>query len=204
MEQAVISSPLGPLTLFAEDGHLTALVYGDYGGYDDLPLFREAKRQLEEYFAGQRHTFSLPMAPDGTEFQCRWWQVLQDIPYGTAISYRELADRVGSPRAFQAVGQANGRNPLPILIPCHRVIASNGTLGGYSGGVERKRYLLQREGFPCRNPSLESQDGKGRWAPIDSQPSHQVLWAVTEARRFHSCPPSGQVPGRGCILRQRR
>ena len=71
MEQAVISSPLGPLTLFAEDGHLTALVYGDYGGYDDLPLFREAKRQLEEYFAGQRHTFSLPMAPDGTEFQCR-------------------------------------------------------------------------------------------------------------------------------------
>lgn len=93
MEQAVISSPLGPLTLFAEDGHLTALVYGDYGGYDDLPLFREAKRQLEEYFAGQRHTFSLPMAPDGTEFQCRVWQVLQDIPYGTAISYRELADR---------------------------------------------------------------------------------------------------------------
>lgn len=68
MEQAVISSPLGPLTLFAEDGHLTALVYGDYGGYDDLPLFREAKRQLEEYFAGQRHTFSLPMAPDGGVF----------------------------------------------------------------------------------------------------------------------------------------
>ena len=152
MEQAVISSPLGPLTLFAEDGHLTALVYGDYGGYDDLPLFREAKRQLEEYFAGQRHTFSLPMAPDGTEFQCRVWQVLQDIPYGTAISYRELADRVGSPRAFQAVGQANGRNPLPILIPCHRVIASNGTLGGYSGGVERKWYLLQREGVSVPGP----------------------------------------------------
>ena len=152
MEQAVISSPLGPLTLFAEDGHLTALVYGDYGGYDDLPLFREAKRQLEEYFAGQRHTFSLPMAPDGTEFQCRVWQVLQDIPDGTAISYRELADRVGSPRAFQAVGQANGRNPLPILIPCHRVIASNGTLGGYSGGVERKRYLLQREGVSVPEP----------------------------------------------------
>ena len=120
--------------------------------HDDLPLFREAKRQLEEYFAGQRHTFSLPMAPDGTEFQCRVWQVLQDIPYGTAISYRELADRVGSPRAFQAVGQANGRNPLPILIPCHRVIASNGTLGGYSGGVERKRYLLQREGVSVPEP----------------------------------------------------
>ena len=146
MEQAVISSPLGPLTLFAEDGRLTALVYGDYGSYDDLPLFREAKRQLEEYFSGRRQTFSLPLAPDGTDFQRRVWQVLLDIPYGTAISYRELADRVGSPRAFQAVGQANGRNPLPILIPCHRVIAANGTLGGYSSGVDRKRYLLQLEG----------------------------------------------------------
>lgn len=115
MEQAVISSPLGPLTLFAEDGHLTALVYGDYGGYDDLPLFREAKRQLEEYFAGQRHTFSLPMAPDGTEFQCRVWQVLQDIPYGTAISYRELADRVGSPPGLP--GRGSGQRAEPASHP---------------------------------------------------------------------------------------
>ena len=151
MEQAVISSPLGPLTLFAEDGHLTALVYGDYGGYDDLPLFREAKRQLEEYFAGQRHTFSLPMAPDGTEFQCRVWQVFRTSPM-------ELPSPTGSWRiawglpGLQAVGQANRRNPLPILIPCHRVIASNGTLGGYSGGVERKRYLLQQEGVSVPEP----------------------------------------------------
>ena len=120
MEQAVIHSPLGPLTLFAEDDHLTALVYGDYGSYDDLPLFREAKRQLEAYFAGQRQAFSLPLNPDGTAFQRRVWQSLCDIPYGRVISYRELAAQVGSPRAFQAVGQANGRNPLPILIPCHR------------------------------------------------------------------------------------
>lgn len=111
MEQAVIHSPLGPLTLFAEDDHLTALVYGDYGSYDDLPLFREAKRQLEAYFAGQRQAFSLPLNPDGTAFQRRVWQSLCDIPYGRVISYRELAAQVGSPRAFQAVGQANGRNP---------------------------------------------------------------------------------------------
>lgn len=146
MEQAVIYSPVGPLTLFAEDDSLTALVYGDYGGYDDIPLFREARRQLDEYFEGQRQDFHLPLRPEGTEFQKKVWQVLCRIPYGQLISYRELAARVGSPRAFQAVGQANGHNPLPILIPCHRVIAADGTLGGYSGGLERKRFLLHLEG----------------------------------------------------------
>lgn len=146
MEQAVIYSPVGPLTLFAEHDFLTALVYGDYGGYDDIPLFREARRQLDEYFEGQRRTFHLPLCPEGTDFQKKVWQVLCRIPYGQLISYRELAARVGSPRAFQAVGQANGHNPLPILIPCHRVIAADGTLGGYSGGLERKRFLLHLEG----------------------------------------------------------
>ena len=152
MEQAVIYSPVGPLTLFAEDDFLTALVYGDYGGYDDIPLFREARRQLDEYFDGQRQTFHLPLRPEGTEFQKKVWQVLCRIPYGRVISYRELATRVGAPRAFQAVGQANGHNPLPILIPCHRVIAANGTLGGYSGGLERKRFLLHLEGHDLPAP----------------------------------------------------
>lgn len=146
MEQAVIYSPLGPLTLFAEADHLTALVYGDYGNYDDIPLFREAQRQLEEYFARQRQTFALPLNPGGTAFQTRVWQQLCEIPYGSVISYRDLACRVGSPKGFQAVGQANGRNPLPILIPCHRVVSANGTLGGYSGGLDRKRFLLKLEG----------------------------------------------------------
>ena len=155
MEQAVIHSPLGPLTLFAEDDHLTALVYGDYGSYDDLPLFREAKRQLEAYFAGQRQAFSLPLNPDGTAFQRRVWQSLCDIPYGRVISYRELAAQVGSPRAFQAVGQANGRNPLPILIPCHRVVGSGGSLTGYAGGLENKIKLLE----------LESADLGGLYRP---------------------------------------
>ena len=150
MEQAVISSPLGPLTLFAEDNCLIALVFGNYGGYDDIPLFREAQRQLEEYFSGQRRNFSLPMNPEGTEFQRRVWMALTEIPYGAPISYRELAVRVEAPKAFQAVGQANGRNPLPILIPCHRVIAANGTLGGYSGGLERKKFLLELEGYACK------------------------------------------------------
>lgn len=156
MEQAVYDSPLGPLTLFAEEGSLVALVYGDYGGYDDLPLFREAVRQLEEYFSGQRQTFDLPLNPDGTDFQRKIWKLLSQIPYGTAISYRDLAVRAGAPRAFQAVGQANGRNPLPILIPCHRVIAANGTLGGYSGGVERKQFLLELEGIPFHIPKARA------------------------------------------------
>ena len=150
MEQAVFPSPLGPLTVFAEGNTLTALVFGDYGGWDDTPLFRETGRQLEEYFAGMRRSFSLPLDPAGTEFQLRVWRALCGIPYGTTVSYKELARRVDSPKGFQAVGQANGRNPLPILIPCHRVIAAGGGLGGYSGGVERKRLLLELEGAAYR------------------------------------------------------
>lgn len=153
MEQSVIYSPLGPLTLFAEDGCLTALVYGDYGNYDDIPLFRETRRQLEEYFSRRRQTFQLPLKSVGSDFQQKVWDQLDQIPYGTVISYRELADRVGVPQGFQAVGQANGRNPFPILVPCHRVIAANGTLGGYSGGVERKRFLLRLEGAAFREPA---------------------------------------------------
>ena len=150
MEQTVIQSPMGPLTLFAQDNHLTALVFGDFGGYDHLPLFEMARRQLEEYFAGVRQNFDLPLDPGGTDFQRRVWRALLDIPYGKAISYRELARRVDRPKGFQAVGQANGKNPLPILIPCHRVIAADGTLRGYSGGLDRKRFLLDLEGIPYK------------------------------------------------------
>ena len=150
MEQAVIYTPMGPLTLFAQENRLTALVFGDFGSYDYLPLFGETQRQLEEYFAGSRQNFDLPLDPSGTDFQRRVWRALMDIPYGTAISYRELARRADCPRGYQAVGQANGRNPLPILIPCHRVIGADGTLGGYSGGLDRKRFLLDLEGVPYR------------------------------------------------------
>lgn len=147
MEQAVISTPMGPLTLFAEENCLAALVFGDYGGYDHLPLFEGTRRQLEEYFAGTRQNFDLPLNPSGTAFQRRVWRALLDIPYGTALSYRELARRADCPKGYRAVGQANGKNPIPILIPCHRVIGADGTLGGYSAGLDRKRFLLELEGI---------------------------------------------------------
>lgn len=105
----------------------------------------EAVRQLREYFSGRRISFNLPLAPEGTEFQLRVWGRLQDIPYGETISYGELAKRVGNPKASRAVGAANGLNPLPIVIPCHRVIGSNGRLTGFGGGLPTKETLLTLE-----------------------------------------------------------
>jgi methylated-DNA-[protein]-cysteine S-methyltransferase len=110
------------------------------------PVLQRARAQLEAYFAGELRDFDLPLALRGTEFQRRVWSALCEIPYGTAISYAELARRVGSPRGFRAVGQANGANPVGIIVPCHRVIASDTKLGGYSGGLDRKRWLLAHEG----------------------------------------------------------
>lgn len=150
MEQTVIQSPMGPLTLFAEENRLTALTFGDFGGYDHLPLFEEARRQLEEYFAGTRQNFDLSLDPGGTDFQRRVWRALTKIPYGKAISYGELARWADCPKGFRAVGQANGKNPLPIIIPCHRVIGADGSLGGYSEGLDRKRFLLDLEGIQYR------------------------------------------------------
>lgn len=103
-------------------------------------------RQLEEYFAGRRHAFDLPLAPAGTDFQHRVWRALSIIPYGKTISYGELARRIGNPRASRAVGLANGANPLPIIVPCHRVIGANGSLAGFGGGLPIKQALLSLEG----------------------------------------------------------
>ena len=105
----------------------------------------EAIRQLRDYFAGRRTGFDLPLAPEGTPFQRAVWRQLQDIPYGATISYGELARRVGNPKASRAVGSANGANPIPIVIPCHRVIAADGKLGGFGGGLPVKRALLALE-----------------------------------------------------------
>ncbi|HMD44874.1 MAG TPA: methylated-DNA--[protein]-cysteine S-methyltransferase [Acidimicrobiales bacterium] len=105
----------------------------------------ETRRQLGEYFAGSRRAFDLPIDPVGTEFQRRVWWALADIAYGETISYKELARRVGRPTAYRAVGQANGANPLAIVLPCHRVIAHGGGIGGYGGGVDAKRVLLDLE-----------------------------------------------------------
>lgn len=105
----------------------------------------EAKRQLEEYFAGERREFELPLASQGTDFQHRVWDELRRIPFGQTISYGELAERIGKPSASRAVGQANGKNRLPIVVPCHRVISHDGTLGGYGGGLPTKQALLDLE-----------------------------------------------------------
>ncbi len=145
-------TPLGRVMLAArEDGALARLRVGER--FDapaewrrhDAP-FSEAKRQLDAYFAGQLERFDLPLAPEGTAFQQRCWQVLTEIPFGETISYGEQARRVGRPGAARAVGQANGANPLPIIIPCHRVVAADGGLGGYTGGLSIKRRLLVLEG----------------------------------------------------------
>ena len=149
-----MQSPLGELLLTAEDGVLTGLFMpaeahepppgaerGDRG-------FATVRRQLEEYFAGGRRTFDVVLAPPGTAFQQRVWDELQRIDYGQTISYAELAARIGRPTAIRAAGAANGANPISILIPCHRVIGSDGSLTGYGGGLEAKRALLDLERTP--------------------------------------------------------
>ncbi|MDF2838751.1 MAG: methylated-DNA--protein-cysteine methyltransferase [Evtepia sp.] len=142
---AVFSSPLGPITVRTNQSSIISLTFGDLGDRDQTELLSEARLQLDAYFCGKLKFFQLPLFYRGTEFQHRVWTTLQKLPYGITISYRELAERVDSPRGFRAVGNANGKNPLPILIPCHRVIAHNGSLGGYSSGLERKRFLLALE-----------------------------------------------------------
>lgn len=142
-------TPVGPLLLVASDGALTTLHFGGGPGpgeRDDAdPVLVAAAEQLREYFAGDRKEFELPLAPVGTEFQRTVWERLREIPYGTTITYGELARRVGNPAASRAVGLANGRNPIAIVVPCHRVIGSDGKLTGFAGGMDTKRALLELE-----------------------------------------------------------
>ncbi|MFB9834840.1 methylated-DNA--[protein]-cysteine S-methyltransferase [Actinoallomurus acaciae] len=153
MSHTVVDSPLGPLTLVATGDALTGLYMErqryrpepeTFGDRDDAP-FAEAARQLEEYFAGRRTRFDLPLAPVGTPFQRQVWEALRAIPYGRTVSYGQLADRLGRPAAARAVGLANGHNPIGIIVPCHRVVGANGDLTGYGGGLDRKRHLLDFE-----------------------------------------------------------
>lgn len=148
-------TPMGDLVLSFSARGLTVLTYAAAETMDTaasppaaVAAWLEAtKSELAEYFAGTPTTFaSLPLDPRGTPFQLRVWEELRKIPWGATISYKELASRVGSHRGFRAVGQANGANPLPIIIPCHRVINADGSLGGYSSGLERKVWLLRHEG----------------------------------------------------------
>jgi methylated-DNA-[protein]-cysteine S-methyltransferase len=156
-----VPSPIGPLTLVAEDGKLTGLYLDSQQhrpGHDTLGTagdpaaepFAAATAQLGAYFAGQLTAFDLPLAPAGTEFQRRVWAALQTIPYGQTWSYGQLARQIGSAAASRAVGLANGKNPIALVIPCHRVIGSDGTLTGYGGGLDRKRFLLELESGTAR------------------------------------------------------
>jgi methylated-DNA-[protein]-cysteine S-methyltransferase len=153
----VVDSPVGPLTLVAVAGGLTGLymdrqrhrppaeTFGDPDPGRFPALFAAAASQLGAYFAGRLTEFDLPLALTGTAFQRRVWAALREIPYGETVSYGQLADRIGRPTAARAVGLANGRNPVGIVVPCHRVMGSAGGLTGYGGGLDRKRHLLDFE-----------------------------------------------------------
>jgi methylated-DNA-[protein]-cysteine S-methyltransferase len=141
-----VDTPIGPLLLRAHDGCLSRIEFGSPAACgSSAPPFPEAEGQLHSYFAGELERFELPLAPVGTAFQRSVWDALAEIPYGTTTTYSELAARIGRPNACRAVGAANGRNPLPVVVPCHRVIGATGALTGYGGGVELKRHLLAFE-----------------------------------------------------------
>jgi methylated-DNA-[protein]-cysteine S-methyltransferase len=146
-----IQSPVGPLRLFARGDELTALHLPSSDAPDEertrtSDVLAAAADQLREYFAGHRRDFDLPLAPQGTGFQQRVWTALLTIPFGQTRSYGQIAAAIGRPAASRAVGAANGRNPIAIIIPCHRVIGSSGELTGYGGGLPTKRWLLGHEG----------------------------------------------------------
>jgi methylated-DNA-[protein]-cysteine S-methyltransferase len=153
----VVDSPVGPLTLVAHDTALVAVLWpdervgrvrfstepvADDGAH---PIIAEAVRQLDEYFAGERRSFDLELDPSGTEFQREVWWALAEIPFGETSTYAKQAVAIGRPRAVRAVGSANGRNPLSIVLPCHRIVAADGRLAGFAGGLETKQWLLDHE-----------------------------------------------------------
>ena len=160
----VIDSPVGPLQLVAQNGALTHIAFDGHhrdglrrpeeaprarsaGAHDDVAVLTRAAAQLAEFFNGRRTAFDLPLNPAGTIFQQRVWLELRRIPYGTTRSYADIARAIGNERAVRAVGAANGRNPLPIVVPCHRVIGRDGSLTGFAGGLACKRQLLVLEGL---------------------------------------------------------
>jgi methylated-DNA-[protein]-cysteine S-methyltransferase len=141
-------SPLGELCLLSDGESLTGLYFDrndENVRLEDVPVLIDAERQLAEYFGGWRQSFDLPLRPRGTEFQQSVWRALLEIPFGQTESYSTIARRLGQEKAVRAVGLANGRNPISIFIPCHRVIGANGSLTGYGGGLWRKQFLLKHE-----------------------------------------------------------
>jgi methylated-DNA-[protein]-cysteine S-methyltransferase len=156
LSMIVIDSPIGPLRLYGTDDALTCVWLPGGSGTPPAAAVRETRvlaataTQLAGYFAGTRRVFDLPLAPDGTEFQQSVWCVLSTIPFGVTWSYGDVARRIGQPTASRAVGAANGKNPIAIVVPCHRVIGASGALTGYGGGMATKRWLLAHEGQPVQ------------------------------------------------------
>lgn len=153
MYRMLMDSPVGPLTLTASEDALTGIDFGDTrdGADAPSPLLERAAGEMAAYFAGERREFTVPLAPAGTAFQKSVWAQLQKVPYGETASYKDIARRLGKPGAAIAVGQANSRNPIPIIIPCHRIIGSGGKMVGYAGGLHVKRALLALEGVSCKD-----------------------------------------------------
>ena len=155
-EYTLMPSPVGELTLVACNGKLNAILWeceranrvrlGELHAANDNAVLRETERQLQEYFAGTRHHFELELDFTGTDFQKQVWQALLTIPFGETRSYSQIARQIGNPKAVRAVGAANGRNPISIIAPCHRVIGASGSLTGFAGGLAAKQYLLALEG----------------------------------------------------------
>jgi methylated-DNA-[protein]-cysteine S-methyltransferase len=157
---AVISSPVGEITLVAEESGLNLLHWGRY----NIPvswknkiarkIIQDTESQLKEYFRGKRKSFDVPLNPKGTDFQVQVWNELKKIPYGQTLTYGEQAKRLNRPNATRAVGAANGKNPIGIIIPCHRVIGANGKLTGFAGGLDSKRLLLSLENSQSNLPGF--------------------------------------------------
>jgi methylated-DNA-[protein]-cysteine S-methyltransferase len=151
MHFAYVETPVGKLLLASDEVGLRHIAFAEgdetprQGWLPDSSKFEEAVRQIHDYFAGRLKVFGLPLAPQGTPFQQKVWEVVRAIPYGRTVTYADLARKLGKPTAARAVGAANACNPLPIVIPCHRVVGSNGELTGYIGGLEIKRKLLRLE-----------------------------------------------------------
>ena len=144
----IIDTPIGTMIAITDGEAITSLDFTENSpaiDNSDHPLLLHLEEELHEYFAGKRQTFTLPINPKGTPFQKGVWETLRTISYGNTVSYAQEAKMFGNPKAVRAVASANGRNPISILIPCHRVIATGGGLGGYSGGIEKKEFLLELE-----------------------------------------------------------
>lgn len=148
MQNLIYISPIGPLEIKTRNRAVCSIRFLNEPADDKeyLPLSSNIRKQLDGYFNHQITSFDLSLAPEGTSFQKKVWQALQNIPYGATITYGELSKQIGDTKAVRAVGRANGQNPIPIIIPCHRVIGKNRKLTGYAGGIERKKWLLRHEG----------------------------------------------------------